>query len=134
MAGRPILRRQDFKCISPYLYIKSNLKYLTKFVAPTIFQNKFFSWVSFGDFWEAIFENIYGRLLLEKYFSFRDLMIRPQGLLQVSSQLNENSIALSLPPTPPSYPHVVIWLNTNTSLIYRTLLYEYSTKYGISQR
>ena len=41
MAGRPILRRQDFKCISPYLYIKSNLRYLTKFAAPTIFQNKF---------------------------------------------------------------------------------------------
>ena len=51
----------------------------------------FFSCVGLG-FWTALFESTYGRLLLEQYFSFRDLVIRPLGLLQAPSQLNDNSL------------------------------------------
>ena len=40
----------------------------------------------------AVFESIYGSLLQEKYFCLRDFIIRPWGLVQVPSQLNDNSI------------------------------------------
>ena len=43
-------------------------------------------------FWTAVFESIFERLLLEQHFSFRELMIRPSGLLQVPSPLNDNSL------------------------------------------
>ena len=43
-------------------------------------------------FWTALFESTYGRLLLEQCFSFRGLVIRPLGLRQAPSQLNDNSI------------------------------------------
>ena len=51
----------------------------------------FFLCVTLG-FWTALFESTYGRLLLEQYFSFRDLVIRPWSLLQAPSQLNDNSL------------------------------------------
>ena len=43
-------------------------------------------------FWAGVFESIFGRLHLEQHCSFRDLFIRPEGLLQVPSLLNENSL------------------------------------------
>ena len=43
-------------------------------------------------FWAAVFQSTFERLLLEQHFSFRELMIRPSGLLQVPSPLNDNSL------------------------------------------
>ena len=42
--------------------------------------------------WTALFKSIYRRMLLEQYFSFRDLVIRSKGLLQVCFQVNDNSL------------------------------------------
>ena len=49
------------------------------FLAPSVF------------FWAVVFESTFGRLLVEN-FSFRTLMIRPQGLLQTLSLLIDNSL------------------------------------------
>ena len=43
-------------------------------------------------FWTALFESTYGRLLLEQCFSFRGLVIIPEGPRQATSQLNDNSL------------------------------------------
>ena len=43
-------------------------------------------------FLAPLFESTFERLLLEQYFSFRDLVIKPQELLQVPSLLNDNSL------------------------------------------
>ena len=43
-------------------------------------------------FWATMFESIFGRLHVERHCSFRDLVIRPSGLLQVPSLLNDNSL------------------------------------------
>ena len=56
-------------------------------------------------FWTTLFESTYGRLLLEQYFSFRDLVTRPQSLLQVPSQLNDNSLLKIF------FQRSIIWLH-----------------------
>ena len=43
-------------------------------------------------FWVTVFESTFGRLLLEQHFSFRGLVIRPYGLLQVLSLLSDNTL------------------------------------------
>ena len=43
-------------------------------------------------FWAAVFENVFGSLHLDQHCSFRDLVIRFLGLLQVPSLLNDNSL------------------------------------------
>lgn len=56
------------------------------------------------DFLGAVFENTIERLLLEQCFSYRDLVIRPWGLLQAPSLLNNNSFVKTF------LPRSTIWL------------------------
>ena len=57
-------------------------------------------------FWAIMFEITFGRLLLEQYFSFSDLVIRPKGILQVSSLLSNNSLLKTF------FQRSIIWLHT----------------------
>ena len=43
-------------------------------------------------FWTVVFNSTYGRLLLQQYFSFWDLLIRPPQSYVSSFQLNNNSL------------------------------------------
>ena len=52
------------------------------------------------------FVETFGRLLFEKHFSFRDLVIRPLGLQQVPVLLNDNSLLKTF------FQRSIIWLYT----------------------
>ena len=56
-------------------------------------------------FWATMFESIFGRLHVERHCSFRDLVIRPSGLLQVPSLLNDNSLLKTF------FQRSIIWLH-----------------------
>ena len=56
-----------------------------------LYRGFFFSRIALV-FWTALFESTYGRLLLEQCFSFRGLVIIPEGPRQATSQLNDNSL------------------------------------------
>ena len=65
-------------------------------------------------FWVAVFESIFGRLHLEQHCRFWDLVIRLQGLLQVPSLLNDNSLLKNF------LERSIIWLYANIMPLYHS--------------
>ena len=86
------------------LFISQIVRLMASGLSDFAFHRGFFSCMALV-FWTTLFESTYGRLLLEQYFSFRDLVIRPWSLLQAPSQLNNNSLLKTF------FQRSIIWLS-----------------------
>ena len=65
-------------------------------------------------FWATMFESIFGRLHAEQHCPFRDLVIRPWGLLQVPPLLNDNSLLKTF------LQRSIIWLHAIVMSLYHS--------------